>query len=120
MSYKSVKVYATIIPNGTSGNGSLLWGDPNSQCFRATEKKKINTVKYSWFLLPSELFDFYRTSLSFTPPTDTNYFQMKFLMHHRTQPGQVGKVKEEAHHRLLQQKQKVQGPREEKDELFIP
>lgn len=84
------------------------------------KKKKINTVKYSWFLLPSELFDFYRTSLSFTPPTDTNYFQMKFLMHHRTQPGQVGKVKEEAHHRLLQQKQKVQGPREEKDELFIP
>ena len=46
-------------------------------------------------------------------------------MHHRTQPVQAGTVKEEerlrlVHHRLLQQKKKAQGPREEKDELFIP
>ena len=97
------------MPNGTSGDDG----------FRTTEGKMINTCKYSWFLLPSELFDCHRTSLSFTPPTGTNYFQMKFPMHHRTQPVQVGKVKE-AHHCLPRQKQKAQGPREEKDELFIP
>ena len=62
--------------------------------------------------------------MSFTPPTDTDYFQMKFVMHQQTQPARVGKVKEEekqrlVHHRLPQQKQKAQGPREEKDELFI-
>ena len=49
---------------------------------------------------------------------------MKFVMHQQTQPARVGKVKEEekqrlVHHRLPQQKQKAQGPREEKDELFI-
>ena len=111
-----------MVPNGTSGDGyhSLLC----SQYFRETEGKMINTF-ILWFLLPSELFDFYRMLLSFTPPTDTNYFQIKLAVHHRTQPAQVGKVKEEekqrlVHHRLPRQKQKAQGPREEKDELFIP
>jgi len=50
---------------------------------------------------------------------------MKCPMHHRTQPVQVGKVKEDEkqrleHYHLPWQKQKVQDPREEKDKLFIP